>query len=309
MSEEPRHQTSRAGVILVAIAVGGSAIGVVGWHLASNRSAGLDTSGFDMSSAPDPAQSPIPAFRPSGTAAAPEPAQQTSLGMVKGDKSITIVSAGASTPKPAGSSGAAAGSPSDKDDPNATMKSAAAKYEKLVYDFVRRMEAKHPSITQFGKDWAASPELRAIRDQYWKEKDPLKFAYGVAKSKDFSALVKKYSGDAGIRDALVTGIKEAPPDLTAAAGGIMKSDTVAKSLVTSVVKAVGLPASLTGMIDGSDTKAPDQNAVMADIMNNPEVKKLQGQRQAAVPLDQGALDKAKDAAPQNNNGFTPLGGR
>lgn len=311
MSEEPRHQTSRAGVIFVAVAVGGSAIAVAGWHLLSNRGAGIDTSGFDMSSAPDPAQSPIPAFRPSATAGA-EPVQQTSLGMVKGDKSITIVSAGASTPKPAASgaaSGAAAGSPSDKEDANATMKSAAAKYEKLVYNFVRRMEAKHPSITQFGKDWAASPELRAVRDQYWKEKDPLKFAYGVAKSKDFSGLVKKYAGDAGIRDALMTGIKESPPDLTAAAGGILKSDTVAKGLVTSVVKAVGLPASLTGMIDGSDTKAPDQNAVMADIMNNPEMKKLQGQRQAAVPLDQSSLDKAKDAVPQNNNGFTPLGGR
>lgn len=309
MSEEPRHQTSRAGVILVAIAVGGSAVAVVGWHLMSNRGAGLDTSGFDMSTAPDPAQSPIPTFRPAAPAAAPEPVQQTSLGMVKGDKSITIVSAGASTPKPAGSSGAAAGSPSDKEDANATMKSKAAKYEKLVYNFVRRMEAKHPSITQFGRDWAASPELRAIRDQYWKEKDPLKFAYGVAKSKDFAGLVKKYAADPGIRDALVTGIKESPPDLTAAAGGILKSDTVAKGLVTSVVKAVGLPASLTGMIDGSDTKAPDQNAIMSDIMNNPEMKKLQGKQQAAVPLNQGSLDKAKDAAQQNNNGFTPLGGR
>lgn len=305
MSDQPKHQTSRAGVILLLVAVGGSAVGVAGWHLASNRSAGLDTSGFDMSTAPDPAKSAIPSF-PVSAPAAQAPVPQNSLGMVKGDKGMTVVSAGSSTPKPAPASGAAAGSPDDpKADASSTFKSAASKYEKKVYDFVRRMEAKHPSITQFGKDWAASPELRAIRDQYWKEKDPLKFAYGVSKSNDFSKLVKKYAGDPGIRDALVTGIKESPPDLTAAAGGILKSDTVAKSLVTSVVKAVGLPASLTGMLDGSDTKAPDTNQVMADIMSSPDMKKAMQNKQSAVPLDQSSLDKAKDAAP--NNGFTPLG--
>ena len=77
--------------------------------------------------------------------------------------------------------------------------------------------------------------------------------------------------------------------------------------MTTVIKAVGLPASLTGMLDGSDTKAPDQNKVMADIMNSDDMKKAMQNKQGPVPLDQNALDKAKDAAP--NNGFTPLGGR
>lgn len=304
MSEEAKHRTSRMGVILVLLAVGGSAIGVAGWHLLSNRSAGLDTSGFDMSTTPDPAKSAAPPSFPVSAPAAQQPVMQTSLGMVKGDKGMTVVGPGASTPKPSPAGGAAA---DPRTEASLTMKGAAAKYEKLVYNFVRRMEAKHPSITQFGKDWAASPELRAVRDQYWKDKDPLKFAYGVTKSNDFGKLVKKYAGDPGIRDALVTGIKESPPDLTSAAGGLLKNDAVAKSLVTSVVKAVGLPASLTGMIDGSDTKAPDTNQVMSDIMSSPDMKKAMQNKQSAVPLDQSAVDKAKDAVP--NNGFTPLGGR
>lgn len=307
MSQEPKHRTSRLGVIFVLVAVGGSAIGVVGWHLASNRSAGLDTSGFDMSTAPNPAESAAPPSFPVGAPSAQAPAQQTGLSMVKGDKSITVVGPGASTPKASGASGAS-GNPADpKQEAALTMKDAAIKHEKLVAGFVRRMEKKHPSITQFGKDWAASPELRAIRDQYWKEKDPLKFAYGIVKSNDFSKLVKKYAGDPGIRDALVTGIKESPPGLTAAVGGVLKSDAVAKGLVTSVIKAVGLPASLTGFLDGSDAKAPDQNQVMADIMNSADMKKAMQNKPSPVALDQSSLDKAKDAAP--NNGFTPLGGR
>ena len=307
MSEKPKHQTSRLGVIFVLVAVGGSAIGVVGWHLASNRSAGLDTSGFDMSTAPDPADSAAPHSFPAAAPSGQAPEQRTSLSMVKGDKSITVVGPGASTPKASGASGAA-GNPADpKQEAALTMKEAALKYEKLVAGFVQRMEKKHPSITQFGRDWAASPELRAIRDQYWKEKDPVKFAYGIVRSNDFSKLVKKYAGDAGIRDALVTGIKESPPGLTSAVGGVLKSDTVAKGLVTTVIKAVGLPASLTGFLDGSDAKAPDPNQVMADIMSSPDMKKAMQNKASPVSLDQSSLDKAKDAVP--NNGFTPLGGR
>ena len=307
MSEEPKHQTSRAGLIFVLIAVGGSAVGVVGWHLLSNRNAGLDTSGFDMSTAPDPAKSAAPPSFPASAPSAQAPAQQTSLGMVKGDAGMQVVGPGASTPKASGSPGSTANPTNPKDAAALSFKEAALKYEKVVYDFVRRMEKKHPSITQFGKDWAASPELRAVRDQYWKEKDPLKFAYGIAKSNDFGKLVKKYATDPGVRDAIVTGVREAPPGLTAAAGGVFQNDKVTKDLVTTVIKAVGLPASLTGMLDGSDTKAPDQNKVMADIMNSDDMKKAMQSRQGPVPLDQNAADKAKDAAP--NNGFTPLGGR
>jgi hypothetical protein len=75
----------------------------------------------------------------------------------------------------------------------------------------------------------------------------------------------------------------------------------------SVVKAVGLPASMTGFLDGSDSKPPDQNQIMSDIMNNSDMKKAMQNNQSPVPLDQKDADKAKDAA--TNNGFAPLGTR
>lgn len=298
MSDEPARKTSRFGLILVIAAVGGSAVGVMGWHLLSNRGGGLDTSGFDMSAAPESQPAARPAAAP---AYAPEPAPSASLGMVKGGAGMTVVGPGAATPKASGSSGATPNPADPKEAAVLTFKEAAIKNEKLVDAFVRRMEKKHPSITRYGRDWAASPELRALRDQYWKDRDPLKFAYGLAKSKDFSKLVKKYSGDPGVRDALITGIKEAPPSLTGAVSGVFQNDGVAKNLVASVIKAVGLPASLTGFLDGGEAKAANRDQVMADIMNSDDVKKAMQNRPPAVALP----DQEKQ--PEQPNGFRPLG--
>jgi hypothetical protein len=314
MNDEPRHQTSNAGKIFVLLAVGGSAIGVVGWHLLSNRNAALDTTGFDMSSAPDSGRSVLP--RPSQSAPdAPAAAAPNSLGMVKkGDGMVIAGPGGPAAAKPSESQSQNAGAgdkpASPKEEAALSFKDAAIKNEKLVDAFVRRMEAKHPSLKQYGKDWAASPELRALRDQYWKDKDPLKFAYGMAKSGDFGKLIKKYAGDPAMKDVLMTGIKEAPPSLLGAAGSVLANDQVAKELVSTISKAFGLPASVTGLMSGDDAKAPDANKVMSDIMNSDAAK---GQMPpAAVPLEQKDFGKAEEAAKAKatNNGFTPLtGGR
>lgn len=286
MNEEPRHRTSRAGVLFVLFAIGGSAIGVIGWHLLASRSAGLDTSGFDMSAAPDPGR-----FAATSTPSAPAAAGPTSLKMVKGDASMRGGPGAAPNPaKPA----------RPEEEAALSLKKAVIKNEALVAAFVRRMEAKHPSIARYGKDWAASPELRALRDQYWRQKEPMKFVRGLAQSNDFRKLVKQYAADPGIRDVLLTGIREAPASLLGAIGGVFQHDKAAKDLVTAVHRALGLPASLTAMLDGG--KPPDPNQVISDIMNSNGVKK----QPAPIPLDSKAGDKTPDAAP---NGFTPLGGR
>lgn len=300
MSDEPRPHTSKLGAILVAVAVGGSAIGVVGWHLMSNRGAGLDTSGFDVSvvaDAPRPVAAPVAA--PLG-APAPLP-QSSSLGMMKADEGMSVVTPGGSASKPAEATKA-----TPREAAALTAKEVAIKNEKFVDGFIRRMQKKHPSIGQYGKDWAASPELRALRDQYWKDKDPLKFAHGLSKSGDFGKLVKKYGKDPGIRDVLMTGLKEAPSGVIGAISGVFQNDAVTKNLLNTVMEATGLPKSLTGMITGGgDAKMPDKNQIMGDIMNSPEAKAAMKNQPAAVPLDQKAAEKA----PETNNGFRPLGGR
>ena len=190
-------------------------------------------------------------------------------------------------------------------------KTIAIHHDKLYVGYVNKMKEVAEKLVELSKNpetLAAAnqsySELRALRDQYWKEKDPLKFAYGLARSKDFAKLIRKYGNDPGIRDVLISGIKEAPPSLTGAVGGLFQNDNAVKGLVNTVVKAVGLPASLVGFLDGGDSKPPDQNQVMSEIMNSDDMKKaMKNQPAPAVALpDQGQ-------PPEQTNGFTPLGTR
>ena len=298
MSEETPDRSSRFGLILMLVAIGGSAVGVVAWHLISNRGSGLDTSGFDVSSTPDahPTRYPVASASAGANAQAP-----TSLGMIKVDPGIQVIASGSSAAAPAKPAGSA------KADAAAAFKEAAAKNETAVASYIRRMQAKYPSIGEYGKDWLKHPDLMALRDQYWRDKDPLKFAYGLAKSPGFPQLLKKYAGDPGLRAVLIGAIKEAPPSLMGAMGGVFSNDRVAKDLVGTVAKAMGLPSSLLPMLDGGDAKAPDANNIMAEIMKSPDVRKSLNNQAAPVPLDGDDANKAKEpAAP---NGFTPLGGR
>jgi hypothetical protein len=171
--------------------------------------------------------------------------------MVKHDASISVMSPGAAMPsKPQES----AAKPADKKaDALPSLQEALAQNEAKARAYILKMEAKYPSISQYGKDWMANPELRALRDQYWKDKDPLKFAYGVAKSKGFGELVRKYATDPGIRAVLVGGIKEAPGSLMGPAAQVIANDKVAKELVETVVSAAGLPKSLMPMLGGDET--------------------------------------------------------
>ncbi|UPT74907.1 MAG: hypothetical protein M0D55_04130 [Elusimicrobiota bacterium] len=296
--------TSRAGLIVTLVAVGGSAIGVLGWHLISNRSGGgLDTSGFDMSTAPETVRRPA-APPPAPEASAPQAPAAPALGagglMIKREETLKVAG---NSPPPAAAPASAAGARPAGDKAPTSYRDVAMKHEKAVDSYVRRMEAKYPSIKQYGKDWVKHPDLVKLRDDYWKDRDPVKFAYGVAKSKGFADLVKKYAGDPGIRETLIGGIKEAPPGLMAAVGGLVKNDGVVKQLIHTVAEAAGMPKSLMPMIDGDTQKAPDANAVLSDIMSSPDLKKQMQQQAPPVSLDQNAIDKAKEQAP--TNGFTP----
>ncbi len=272
MSDEPRTHTSRFGAILVALAIAGSAIGVVAWQLNSNKSAGLDTSGFDVSTAPEsaPRPRPVPAA-PAAPAATAAP--QSGLGMTQKEEDMSV--AGSAPPvKSAGYAGSTANPTDPRQAAALDVREAAIASEGFAKSFIRRMEAKHPSITQYGKDWAASPELSALRDQYWKDRDPLKFAYGLAKSGDFPKLIKKYANDPGVRDVITSGIKEAPPNLVGSIGSLAQNDGVVKNLVTSIITGAGLPVSIFGaFMTGADAKAPDPNQAVKDILNSGEVKK------------------------------------
>jgi hypothetical protein len=287
MSEEAAPRSGRFGAIVVGIAVGVSFVGVMGWYLLTNRGGpDLDTSGFDMASAPETA-------RPAVAPAAPEAAPASGLGMLQADPGLTVAAPGSSSPSsakpgdqsPAGDSGA-------KSSPSASFKEASIKHTRAVYEYGRKMEAKYPSLTQYAKDWNSYPDLKALKDQYWKDRDPVKFLYGVSKSDNFGKLVGKYSKDPGVRAFVMNGVKEVPGDLMGAASQLFQSDGLVKNLVGTVAKGLGMPPSMMSMLGGGDAaKPPSQQEIMSGIMGNPELQKAMKNQNSPVSLQGQGLDQ------------------
>lgn len=291
MSEEAAPRSGRFGAIVVGIAVAASFVGVIGWYLLSNRGgAVLDTSGFDMASAPESARPAAPA--PAADAAAPA----SGLSMLQSDPGLRVASPGASNPtgaKPGDQS--AADDSGAKSSPAASFKEASIKHTRAVYAYGRKMEAKYPSLTQYGKDWNSYPDLKALKDQYWRDRDPVKFMYGVSKSDNFGKMVSKYAKDPGVRAFIMDGVKEVPGELMGSAAQLFQNDGLVKNLVGTVATGLGLPKSMLSVLGGSDAaKPPDANQIMSGIMSNPELQKSMksGNAPAAIGgqgLNQNAL--------------------
>jgi hypothetical protein len=280
MSEEaPPSRSGRSGAIFVAVLVAGSAVGVIGWYLMTNRTGPtIDASGFDLSTAP---QAPRP--RPVYTASAPS-TQPDSLSMMKGDAGVRIGDAnmnGGGSSKPAPKEG------DKKEQSHLNFTEQARKHEGDVRRFAERMTRKYPVIRQYGKDWMSHPDLRALTDNYWKTRDPVAFIMGLAKAPSLGPMVKQYAGSPEIMKFVTEGMKEAPSDLMSSAMDVLSNDRVVKDLVSNVASGIGLPSSVTAVIGGTgDPSKIDQTQVVNDMMkNNPEMQKaLQQQGQQTTPV-------------------------
>lgn len=271
----PPARESKGGAILVAAVVGVSAVGVAGWHLLQNRGADkerLDVSGFDFAAAPTGTR---PVVQPTYTG----PAEQaSSLGMLKADAGMRVADGGSGGGS--GSGTADSGPAQKRKEAGLSFQQAARKHEKRVREYFTAATKKHPSVRQYGRDWMSYPDLKKLNDDYFKDRDPVKFMYGLSKSENFGKLVKKYATDPAIRAVVIDAAKQAPSDIMSAGMDYMQNDRVIKDLVGNVAKGMGLPSSLTAIFDEGKGAKVDSNQVMSDIMkNNPEAQKALQQQQ------------------------------
>ncbi|MFI5350728.1 MAG: hypothetical protein ACHQ2Z_14370, partial [Elusimicrobiota bacterium] len=102
------------------------------------------------------------------------------------------------------------------------------------------------------------------------------------KAPSLGIMVKQYAGSPAIMAFITQGMKEAPSELTSSAMDVLSNDAVTKGLVSNVAKGLGLPPSVTGLINsGGDPSKIDQKQVVNDMMNSPAVQNAlpQGQQQ------------------------------
>jgi hypothetical protein len=130
-------------------------------------------------------------------------------------------------------------------DPEEEFRQAVAASESKARALAMSYTKRYPSIANYGRDWMSYPDLKKLNDDYMRERDPVKFMRGLARSENFPKLIKKYAGDPAIHAFVIEAIKEAPIDLAAAAAGYLPGDALARSSVDGVAGALGLPAALT----------------------------------------------------------------
>jgi hypothetical protein len=266
----------RGGALVVAGVIVVSLVGVVGWYLFQNRGddrASLDVSGFDLAAAPQSQRPAVP------LPAAPEPAQpESSLGMLKADAGMRVVDGNASGES--GTARASASKAAQAAESGKTLGELCKKYEKRVHTYFLAKTKQYPSVREYGREWMKYPDLKKLNDDYFRDRDPVKFMKGLSKSENFGKLVKKYSNDPAIRAVVIDAAKQAPSDLMAAGMDYLNNDKVIKDLVGSVAKGMGLPSSLMSIFDENKAGKVDQQQVMSDILkNNPDAQKAAEQQQ------------------------------
>ncbi len=267
MSDETSPREGLLGWIITIVAVAGSAVGVIGWYILSNRGApAFDATGFDLSSAPHSAG---PVGAPVASAVPTRPS--SGLEMMRADKGIRIVGPGPDSAGPSGPGTATA----KKEESHAGFTRNARKHEGAVRRFAEMMTGKYPAVRQYGRDWMRYPDLRKLNDDYMRNRDPIAFMIGLAKAPNLGKMLKKYAGQPGIKEFVVEGMKQAPGELTSSAMDVLQNDRLLKDLVANVAAGLGLPPSITALIKSTDAKGGnvDQNKVVKDLMSDPEIQK------------------------------------
>jgi hypothetical protein len=278
MSDESARRGGPGG-LFVAIVVGGSAVGVVGWYLMTNRGGpSIDASGFDLSTAPQ-SQRPAPV-----ASASPSTPQASGLSMLTGGSGVRA--AGDSGPSSSsGNQAAGSAKPMDKkEQAHSDFKEQARKHEADVRKFAEMMTKKNPVIRQYGKDWMSHPDLKKLNDDYMRNHDPVAFIMGLTKAPSLGTMVKQYAGNPAIIGFITDGVKAAPGELTGAAMDVLANDTVAKSLISNIASGLGLPPSITGLINSGDPSKVDQKQVVNDMMNSAAAQGAQQQQAPPVSL-------------------------
>lgn len=228
--DAPRH-SSQAALILTVLLLGGSAVGMAVYQMLQDgkTSSVLDPSGFDIAAT---AEEAVPA-----TAAQPATRAQAGLDI-------------AAAPRMGGlrfqDPGLGAGARQAPSAPKAAAGFAEAVWnnEKQIRNLAIAYTRKHPDIAAYGREWMSHPDLKKLNDDYMRDRDPIKFMRGVAGSRNFYNLVKKYAGSAPIRGFVQEAMVQAPSESVSSAMQYMEQDGAVKKLVTNVTSSMGLPPAL-----------------------------------------------------------------
>ncbi len=134
----------------------------------------------------------------------------------------------------------------------ADFNESALKAEEQVRALGRKYSDRYPVIRQYGEDWISYPDLKKLRDDFWRDKNPAQFMRGLAASENFPKLAKKYIASPEIHAFIRDAITQAPGDLMSAAAGFLGQEKSVNQVVNGVAKEMGIS---TEMLDSGKKPA------------------------------------------------------
>ena len=244
----------------MVLAMGGSAAGLLVYYQyrenIAQKGAENAGAGFDLASIPEPSGTPSPASPP----ATPADQGRSGLGMIQTEPGLRF-----------GSDAAL----SRKEKAARSLKETSLRSGARVSAFTARFRKKHPVMLECSREWMSHPDLKKLNDDYFRDRDPVKFIRGLAMAPGFGLLVRKYAADPRSHALVlefVTGVaKEAPADLRAAVMDVLKEDDIIKKLAVNILTAFGLPSTLVAR--ATDKAAVDQKELMNQLLkDHPELR-------------------------------------
>ncbi len=229
MDEQPPPRSSRGIALLLAVVIGGSALGAFVYQLGESRKElKIDGSGFDVAETEE-------AKRP----------QTPPAGAAKSESSLEMIGGAPPPPAPAAAPGG------QKEQARAAFSAAAKENESRLRTLTDRAMARQPGLAQAGKDWMSSSELKRLRDEYLRDHDPVKLLKGLAAAKDFWALDKRHAAKPPVRDLVKESLRTTSSASIAAAAAYLREDPPLKEFVLKVGASLGLsPGYLAGLMSG-----------------------------------------------------------
>lgn len=143
-----------------------------------------------------------------------------------------------------------------------------SRYEALAREYTR----KYPVIREYGRDWAGYPDLQRFNLEYLRDRDPIKFAYGVAGSPSFAALVKKYAGRPEIMRFIADAVKATPAELLDASRSFLSRDGRALDLLSRFARAAGLPDAMVAQLAAG--KGDPNKAAASILKTDPKLREF-----------------------------------
>lgn len=272
---EPQQSSSSGGMfLLLFLVVAACAGGLVLFMNPSKKEAPLADSGmFDMQDLPE-AKKTAPA--PLAEAKDAQPA--SSLQMAG-----SLPEAAPDDAKPAAKQAAPSGA-------RQAFVDAVRRAEGRMTALAEAYTKKYPVIERYGQEWMKHPELKKLNDDYMANHDAVEFMRGLAKSKEFPQMVKKYAHESVVQSFVMDAVKKAPGEVMKAATGYIKEDHLVKNLVNSVMSSLGLPPGLLGGAEGGQ-KVGQKEVVDSLMKSNPNMQQLMSTPEAQKVLQDQVKDK------------------